>query len=87
MEGTVKQCTVRLPVEVFMALVAEAEAAGQSLNEAIVDAVEREVKRRARERALADLAANRAAIVAEQGVSYDSVPLIRSLREGVDRRE
>ena len=78
--------TVRLPTE----LASRAKATktkDESLNDVVLSAVEREVRRRELEQLLEDVDRLRDEIKAEHGILPNSVPLIRSLREGIGRRD
>jgi hypothetical protein len=59
---------------------------GESLNELVVGVVEREVRRRKGLAALAEIDRVRERVRARVGVQPSSVPLIRALREGKERR-
>jgi hypothetical protein len=76
--------TIRVPG----ALLARAKLikdAGESLNDFVVQAVDREVRRRQSQQAYIAILRQRDAIVATGGVQPDSGPLIRSLRDGDER--
>jgi hypothetical protein len=78
--------TIRFPA----ALLTTAKAIkgeGESLNELVVGAVEREIRRRHALQAYEEVLRLREAIKASSGPQADSGPLIRSLREGVGRRD
>jgi len=78
--------TVRLPSE----LATEARAAKderESLNDLVVEALEREVRRRQGLKAYDEIIRLREEIMREHGVQPDSQPLIRALRDGEGRRD
>jgi hypothetical protein len=71
------------------ALLAQAKAVAaepESLNDLVVEAVEREVRRRRTEAALARIHQVREKVLARTGPQPDPVPLIRALRQGDGRR-
>lgn len=77
--------TVRFPAELL------SEARGvkseqESLNDLVVAAVEREVRRRQGLQAYDAILRIRERVEAEFGLQPDSTPLIRSLRDGDERR-
>jgi hypothetical protein len=73
--------TIRFPPK-LLARAREVKSDGESLNELVVSAVEREVERRRGLRAYEEIRRVRAEIEARTGLQPDSTPLIRSLREG-----
>jgi len=76
--------TIRLP-NGLLARAREARNQGESLNELVVEAVDREVRRRQGLRAYEAILRIREQVRARTGDQPDSVPLIRSLRAGEDR--
>jgi hypothetical protein len=77
--------TIRLPPE-LLADAKKVKCSHESLNDLMVDAVEREVRRRQGMAALAAIDELRKKIKARTGVQPSSVPLIRALREGDESR-
>ena len=77
--------TIRFPAEII-AKAREAKAERESLNEFIVEAVEREVRRRQGLEAYAAIRCIREQVKVGRGLHPDSLPLIRALREGAERR-
>ena len=75
--------TVRAPVE-LLAKARAAKSERESLNDVIVQALDREVRRREGLRAVQDIIALRERIAAS-GPQPDSTALIRDLREGRQR--
>lgn len=59
----------------------------ESLNEFVLNAVEREVSRRRGIEAYEDILRIRAEVLARTGPQPDSGPMIRALREGEGRRD
>lgn len=80
-----EQHTIRFPEGLLDALRKEAEIAGTSLNDIVVEAAEQEVKRRSALRLLERISQRRREIE-KRGIQPDSTPLIRALREGEERR-
>lgn len=77
--------TVRLPAE-LLSKAKEVKAARESMNDLIVEAVEREVRRRQGLQAHEIILAQRARVGARTGPQPDVVGLIRALREGEETR-
>lgn len=75
--------TIRFPAA-LLNQARELKAERESLNELVVDAVEREVRRRQGQQALEGLRKVREAIYAEHGLPPDSRPDIRAFRRGDD---
>ncbi|MBI2911461.1 MAG: hypothetical protein HYY05_04905 [Chloroflexi bacterium] len=78
--------TIRLPND-LLCRAKEAKNEGESLNDLVVSALEREVRRRQGLQVLEEIRRLRDEIEAKHGLHPSSVPLIRALREGVGRRE
>jgi hypothetical protein len=78
--------TVRFPPEV-LAKAREIKSDRESLNDFVVEAVDREVRRRQGFEAFAEILRIREEIETETGVQPDSRPMIRELREGIGRRD
>lgn len=76
--------TVRFPGG-LIAKAKEVKSERESLNDLVVEAVEREVRRRAAVQAYEAIARVRDAVRSRTGVQPDSGPLIRALREGDGR--
>jgi len=72
--------TVRLPID-LVERAKSLKAAGESFNDLVIDAVEREVRRRQGWQALDAIRLIRKRLETETGLQPDSVPLIRELRE------
>lgn len=79
--------TIRFPDEVAADARAESEADGESINQFVVEAVAVAVRKRQARRALARMAKRRDHMVATARLGEPSEPVIRRLREGIDRRE
>jgi hypothetical protein len=77
--------TVRLPAG-LAARVRGVRSAAESLNDVLIEAVEREVRRRQARGAYDSITRLREEILRERGVSGDSSSTIRELREGSGRR-
>ncbi len=77
--------TVRFPEE-LLGMARETKAEGESFNDLVVKAVEREVSCRRGLKAHELIVATRQQIKARTGAHPDPVPLIRQLREGQQRR-
>lgn len=75
--------TIRFPIELIARV--RAIKGKESLNDLVVAAVEGEVRRRQGLQAFDAILRIRAEIQAESGLQPDSTPLIRSLRDDVDR--
>ena len=84
--GRRQAVSVRFP-EKALAGARAVKAAQESLNDFVVTAVEREVGRRQGEAALWAIRRVREQVRARTGLHPDPVPLIRALREGLDRRD
>jgi hypothetical protein len=78
--------TIRFPAK-LVRQAKQLKDSGESFNELVVEAVEREVRRRRAMAAHESIVARRAEIKAKTGVQPDITALIRSLREGSGRRE
>lgn len=76
--------TIRIPAP-LLARARDVKDDRESLNDVIVEALDREVRRREGVRAVADIVALRERIAAETGPQPDSTALIRELREGRQR--
>lgn len=76
--------TIRFPTAVISSA-RNAKGAHESLNDLVIEAVEREIRRRATVQAMTAIAKVRDAVKAQTGIHPDSGPLIRALRDG-DRR-
>lgn len=59
----------------------------ESLNDLVVEAVEREVRRRQGLTAYEEIARVRERVRSRGGLQPDSTPLVRSLRTGTERRD
>lgn len=78
--------TIRLPAELAnRARVLKDKR--ESLNEFVVEAVDREVRRRQGVHAFAEILRARTVIQTRRGLLPDSTPLIRDLRSGDARRD
>ncbi|OKH20214.1 hypothetical protein NIES593_19655 [Hydrococcus rivularis NIES-593] len=78
--------TIRFPAK-LVRQAKQLKYGGESFNELVVEAVEREVRRRRALSAHESIVARRAEIKAKTGVQPDATALIRALREGEGRRE
>ncbi len=78
--------TVRFPKDVLARAKALKEEK-ESLNDLVVNAVDRELRRRQGFRAHQEIVRIAKRIREEHGLLPDSVPMIRALREGEGRRE
>ncbi len=78
--------TIRFPANLIRQA-KQLKDGGESFNELVVEAVEREVRRRRAMAAHKNIVARRAEIKAKTGVQPDATALIRALREGEGRRE
>lgn len=76
--------TVRMPAEMVQEA-KELKREQESLNDLIVEAIEKELRRRRTLNTLESIEKTKAAIRERSGVHPDSVPLIRALREGNER--
>lgn len=76
--------TIRFPHRILVKA-REIKTDRESLNEFVVDAVEREIQRRQGLAAYDEILRVREEIRAESGVQPDSTPMIRELREGIGR--
>ncbi len=88
MEGAAMDRREALTVRVSVNLLARARATRaerESLNDVIVQALDREARRREGLRAVQDLVAARERITTASGPQPDSTALIRELREGRQR--
>lgn len=83
--GTREPTTIRFPTEV-LTQAREVRTEGESMNELVVHAVEKEVRRRAALGLHEEIVRAAARIKARTGVQPDSAPIIRGLREGKGRR-
>jgi hypothetical protein len=77
--------TVRFPAE-LLSTARRLKSQRESLNDLVVEAVEREVRRRQGLQAYNAILRVREAVKGEAGFQPDSAPLIRSLRGGNERR-
>ena len=77
--------TIRLPAR-LVARVRNVRSATESLNDVLVEAVEREVRRRQALGAYDATTLLREEILRDSGISADSSSMIRELREGSGRR-
>jgi hypothetical protein len=84
--GPREPLTIRLPVALLERARA-VKAQRESLNDLVVEAVEREVRRRRGLQAYEAILSMRKQIVDCTGLQPDSSALIRSLREGEGRRD
>jgi hypothetical protein len=82
--GTRAVVTVRMPTEV-VEQAKDLKRPDESVNDLMVDAVEKELRRRRGLKALEAIHQMREQIMAETGVHPSSVPFIRALREGTER--
>lgn len=73
--------TIRLPND-LLCKAKEAKKEGESLNNLVVSALEREVRRRQTAKTLDEIRQLREEIMARTGLQPSCVPLIRALREG-----
>ncbi len=78
--------TVRFP-SALLGLAKGVRNDGESLNDVIVKAVDREIRRRRGLHALDEIDRIREQVKQESGIQPDSTPMIRELREGIGRRE
>ncbi|MBF2020031.1 MAG: hypothetical protein IGR93_08005 [Hydrococcus sp. C42_A2020_068] len=78
--------TIRFPAK-LVRQAKQLKYGGESFNELVVEAVEREVRRRRALSAHENIVARRTEIKAKTGVQPDATALIRALREGEGRRE
>jgi hypothetical protein len=78
--------TIRFPSE-LLASARKVKGQGESLNDLVVEAVDREVRHRQGRQAFEEIGRLREAIRARSGVQPDSSSLIRALREGDERRD
>jgi len=81
-----EQFTVRAPKELVELVREEAAAYGDSINELVVSAIQKEVSVRRQLRLLGQIEKERAAM-AERGLQPDSTPLVRQVRMGSDRHK
>jgi hypothetical protein len=81
-----EELTIRFPPG-LLTRAKEAKSERESLNDFVVDAVDREVRRRRGLQAYDEILRVRDETRARTGVQADSSPLIRALREGDGRRE
>ncbi len=78
--------TIRFPAGVLQRA-REVKEQDESINQFVVEAVEREIARREGLAAIEEARGIRERVRARYGVHPDSVPLIRALREGEERRD
>jgi predicted CopG family antitoxin len=78
--------TIRFPAD-LLAKAKSLKEGSESLNDLVVEAVEREVKRRKGWTAHQRIIARSEAVKAKTGIQSPSTDLIRSLREGEKRRD
>ena len=78
--------SVRFPIALH-SHVRKVKDEDESLNDFVVDAVDREIRRRRGLQAYADVMRIRDKVKTRTGLHPDSVPLIRALREGEGRRD
>jgi hypothetical protein len=84
MMGTRAVVTVRMPTEVVEEA-KDLKGPDESLNDLIVEAIEKEVRRRRGVKALDRIRKLREQVKAKTGTHPSSVPFIRALREGTER--
>ncbi|MDP9371981.1 MAG: hypothetical protein M3Q65_05925 [Chloroflexota bacterium] len=77
--------TVRFPAR-LLTRARELKSDRESLNDFVIEAVDREVRRRQGLQAYGEILRIRDAVRAQAGLQADSAPVIRSLREGGGRR-
>lgn len=82
-----EQFTIRLPKGLLDRVREEAAAYGESMNDLVVSAVEKEVSIRERLRLLERIEKERLELERRSGLQPDSTPIIRQLRMGVGRRD
>jgi len=80
------QFTFRAPKELLDRVREEAAAYGDSMNDLVVAAVQKEVSMRRQLRLLEQIVSERKAMQ-KRGVQPDSTPLVRESRQGAGRRE
>jgi predicted transcriptional regulator len=85
MEKSIHQLTLRLPRDLVESLRREAREEGRTLNELARVALQEFAEREAVRRAVQEIAANRR-LIEKRGLQPDSVPVLRGLREGQERR-
>jgi hypothetical protein len=78
--------TIRFPVD-LLAQAKQLKKGKESFNELVIEAVEQEVKRRRAITAHQSIVTRRAQIKARTGVQPEATALIRSLRDGEERRD
>ncbi|MFN2569837.1 MAG: hypothetical protein ABR564_09605 [Candidatus Dormibacteria bacterium] len=79
--------TIRLPEAVAIQARSESDAAGESINQFVVEAIADAIRRRQAQRSLGNMARRRAAMQAQGRVAPPSEPLIRQLRDGSGRHD
>jgi len=79
-----EQFTIRVPKGLLDRVREEAEAYGESMNDLVVTAVEKEVKVRQQMRLLEQIEKERRRM-SQRGLQPDSVPEIRAIRIGAER--
>lgn len=80
------QFTIRAPKELLDRVREEAAAYGDSMNDLVVAAVQKEVSMRQQLRLLDQIEQERRAME-KRGIQPDSTPLIRQIRMGSERHE
>jgi hypothetical protein len=85
MMGPREALTIRFPAE-LLTRAREVKAERESLNDLVIEAVDREVRHRQGVQARDEILRVREAVKARTGPQADSAPLIRSLRQGDERR-
>jgi predicted CopG family antitoxin len=78
--------TIRFPVD-LLDQAKQLKKGKESFNELVIEALEHEVRRRRALTAHQSIVARRAQIKARTGVQPEATALIRSLREGEERRD
>ena len=81
-----EQFTVRAPKELVSLVREEAAAYGDSINDLVVSAVQKEVSARRQLRLLDQIEKERE-VMAARGLQPDSTPLVRQIRMGSDRHK
>jgi predicted CopG family antitoxin len=76
--------TIRLPAEIIEQA-KRLKSPDESLNDVIVEAIEKEIRRRRGLKALESIREIREQVEAETGIHPSSVPFIRALRAGYER--
>lgn len=79
-----EQFTIRVPKGLLDRVREEAEAYGESMNDLVISAIDKEVKARRQIRLLKQIEQERTRM-SQRGLQPDSVPEIRALRMGAKR--